>query len=353
MKIPNGVVFHTMKQTSYFNDPDAFLVNIAKIKAHSMGITASIKNLQGCCVESFRQFCIHYMNVRKWLGKKYNNNLHKNFETHIEELYARHVKQGIPRWDKPEGGGGIWQEQWSQRMIDSFSVTPTKLNIVEGIYALDGNGFGHGPHEKSPAGYSHRNFMNNVVIFGIDPFRVDNITHVMCGHEPGNFGLFHIGIERGFSNVLDPRDIPVYFWEDGQATLTSIDDLPVTPLRSLYLQRDYNGQNEPTYHLCNEPFDYSAWKTGKRTGERIPSIRELGRDSDDKIVMEVSLPQREHVYVDILDRDGDIVGRLLADGELEPGKHQVVWDGFASPGIYNAYVKGMGWDAVREIPIYT
>ena len=353
MKIPDGIVFDTMKQTSFFNDPDVFLVNIAKIKAHSMGITASIKNLQGCCVESFRQFCLHHMNVRKSLKKKnYDRHLLKNFETHIEELYARHVKQGIPRWDKPGTGGGIWQEQWSQRMIDSFSVTPTNLNVVEGIYAIDGNGFGAGPHEKSPAGYSHRNYMSNVVVFGIDPFRVDNIIHLMCGHEPGNFGLFHIGIERGVSNVLDPGDIPVYFWENGQAALTSLDKLPVTPLRTLFLQRDYNGQNEPNYHLCNEPFDYSAWKKGKRTGS-APSIKELGRDSDDNIVMEVSLPKREHVYVDILDRDGDIVGRLLADGELEPGSHQVVWDGFASPGIYNVYFKGMGWDATKQIVTYS
>ena len=69
--------------------------------------------------------------------------------------------------------------------------------------------------------------------------------------------------------------------------------------------------------------------------------------------MEVSLPKREHVYVDILDRDGTIVGRLLADGELEPGNHQVVWDGFDAPGLYNVYFKGMGWDATRKIVTYS
>jgi hypothetical protein len=39
--------------------------------------------------------------------------------------------------------------------------------------------------------------------------------------------------------------------------------------------------------------------------------------------------------------------------DLEPGAHQVVWDGFAQPGMYNMYVKGMDWDAEREIVIYT
>ncbi|KKK51695.1 hypothetical protein LCGC14_3112390, partial [marine sediment metagenome] len=66
------------------------------------------------------------------------------------------------------------------------------------------------------------------------------------------------GIERGISDVLDPHDIPVYLWKDGQATLTRLDNLKRTSLVTYYLQRDYNGQNEPRFHLCDEPFDYSS-----------------------------------------------------------------------------------------------
>ena len=357
-KIPDGVVFDTMGHITPYGEPGTFLVNLAKFKAHSMGITASVKNLQGLCPGMFRNFCTPYNQLRKRAGERYGTFLKKDFEKHIEERYARHVREGIPRWDKPSPfrsgySGGIWQEQWVQRMIDSFSVSPKGLHIVEGIYGMDGNGFGGGPHEKSPNGFTSRDFMSNVVIFGLDPFRVDIITHWMAGHEPGNFGLFHIGIERGVSDVLSPLDIPVYFWKDGQAALAKLENLPRTPLRTLYLQRDYNGHNEPTYHLCNEPFNYTAWKAGRRTGDCSPSIRELGRDSNRRVVMEVSLPKREHVYVDILDRDGEIVGRLLADGELEPGTHQVVWDGFASPGLYNVYFKGMGWDAEKQIVTYS
>jgi len=47
-----------------------------------------------------------------------------------------------------------------------------------------------------------------------------------------------------------------------------------------------------------------------------------------------------------------LVWRMHAD-DLEPGTHQVVWDGFSSPGMYNTYVKGMGWDAESEMVIYT
>ncbi|MFC1692738.1 DUF362 domain-containing protein [Candidatus Latescibacterota bacterium] len=351
--IPDGVMFKKMGFMSPMNEPDTFLVNIAKMKSHGMGITASIKNLQGITGKKFHQYCNRYDTIRNSDSyKRYTKFFHRDFEKRIEKLYARHLKEGYPRWDKPEGNGGIWQETWVQRMIDSFSVTPTGLNMVEGIYSQDGNGFGLGPHEKTSNGFSSRDFMSNMVIFGKDAFRVDIITHWLAGHEPGNFGLFHIGIERGMSDVLDPHDIPVYIWKDGRATLTRLESLKRTPLVTYYLQRDYNGQNEPRYHLCDEPFDYSAWKSGRRISDRTPSIEELGRDSKNNLVMDLKLPRRDDVRVDVLNRKGEIIWRLYADG-LEPGAHQVVWDGFDQPGIYSFYVSGMGWDAEKQIVTYS
>ncbi len=351
-KVPDSVVFDTFGHSSPYGRPGTFLVNLAKFKAHSMGITAAIKNLQGLCPGMFRRFCTPYDQVRNSFGSSYGRFLRKNFENDIVRLHEEHVRAGIPRWDKPADGnggyrGGIWQEQWVQRMLDSLSVSPQGLHIVEGIYGMDGNGFGAGPHEKSANGYTSRDFMSNVIIFGLDPFRVDIITHWMAGHEPGNFGLFHIGVERGFSDVLDPNDIPVYFWKDGEATLTSLENLPRTPLKTLYLQRDYAGQDEPTYHLCNEPFDYAAWKAGRRTGKFEPSRSKSGFGAGGAI------SGQRHVYVDILDRNGRKIGELLADGELEPGTHQVVWDGFDQPGLYNAYFKGMGWDPEKHVVTYS
>ena len=54
-------------------------------------------------------------------------------------------------------------EQWVQRMIDSYSVTPTGINIVEGVYGRDGDGFSGGPHDGKAM-----DFMSNNVIFGKD-----------------------------------------------------------------------------------------------------------------------------------------------------------------------------------------
>jgi hypothetical protein len=347
----DGIVFKEVAFMAPMTAPDTFLINIAKFKAHSMGITGSIKNLQGITAKKFHQYCGGSGDIFQMYDKRYHPYFQPDYMSRIDELHKKHVQAGIPRWDtkmeRPPYGGGLWMEQWVQRMLDSYSVTPTGINIVEGIYGRDGDGFAAGPHDGRAM-----DFMSNNTIFGKDPFRVDIITHWLAGHEPGNFGLFHIGIERGLSDVLDPKDIPVYLWNNGQAKKVKLDSLKRTPLLTSYLKISNKGQNEERYHMCDEPFDYSSWKTGKISGNEKPSVNALGTDSKENVVMEISVPEKGDVYMDILNRDGQIVWRLHADC-LEPGKHQMVWDGFSQPGIYSVYVKGMNWDAEREMAIYT
>jgi len=351
-EVENGVVFKKIGFMAPMNEPDTFLINIAKFKTHQMGVTGAIKNLQGICGRKFHMFCGGHFDIFRTYDKRYHQFFHADYMARIVELHDRHMKEGIPRWDtlmdRPPHGGGAFMEQWVQRMIDSYSVTPTGINMVEGIYGLDGNGFGSGPHDGRG-----KTYMSNNVIFGKDAFRVDIIAHWLAGHEPGNFGLFHIGIERGVSDVLDPHDIPIYLWKDGKAKKVKLDSLKRTPLLTYYLRRNNDEQNEERFHMCDEPFDYSSWKsTGKVAKSDSPSIRALGTNSNDKVVMEVSVPEEGDVYVDILNRHGEVVWRMHAEG-LESGKHEVVWDGFSQPGLYDVYVKGMGWDAEREMVIYT
>lgn len=347
----NGVVFKQVAFMAPMTAPDTFLINIAKFKAHMMGITGAIKNLQGITGRKFHQYCGGVFDIFKSYDKRYHQFFQADYLDRVKELHEKHVKEGIPRWHaKPEGpgyGGGIFMEQWVQRMLDSYSVTPTGLNMVEAIYGLDGNGFGTGPHDGRG-----KNYKSNQVIFGKDAFRVDIITHWLAGHEPGNFGLFHIGIERGLSDVLDPFDIPVYLWEDGKATKINLDSLKRTPLATNYLAVNEKGIQEEKYHICDEPFDYKNWKSAGQLGQvKEPSIRALGTNAKNNVVMEVSIPEKEDVFVDILNNRGEVVWRMEAPG-LEPGKHEVVWDGFSQPGIYNVYVKGMSWDAEREMVLY-
>jgi hypothetical protein len=349
-KIHDGVLFKEMAYMAPMNERGTCLINIAKLKAHGMGITATIKNLQGITAKRFHQFCTLYSDIRKQTPPRYLAYFKNDLEKHIEALYAKHRKEGYPRWDRPGGDGGIWQESWVNRALDNLSVTPTMLNMVEGIYSQDGNGFGTGPHEKAGQfGVTSRDYMSNIVIFGKDPFRVDIIAHWLAGHEPGNFGLFHIGIERKMSDVLDPHDIPLFFWNEGKATPTRLENLKRTPLVTYYLQRDYNGGKEPRFHLCDEPFDYSAFKTKKVKAER-PSIENLGPDNEGRLNLSVNLPGKEKVGVTIIDKRGEIVGNLHT-GDLEAGANHMIWDNSDSRGIYTACVRGMGWKINREIPI--
>ena len=347
----DGVVFKEVGFMAPMTAPDTFLINIAKFKAHQMGITGAIKNLQGITGKTFHSYCGGSVDIFKTYDKRYHQFFQPDYLARIEELHKKHLEAGYPRWnekmDRPPFNGGFWMEQWAQRMCDSYSVTPTGISIVEGIYGRDGDGFQGGPHDGRAM-----DFMSNNIIFGKDSFRVDIITHWLAGHEPGNFGLFHIGIERGLSNVLDPFDIPVYLWNDGKAKKIKLDSLKRTPLLTYYLPRNTDGVNEDKYHMVDQPFDYNSWKSGKISRIEEPSIRAIGTDSKDKVVMEVNVPEKGDVYVDILNRHGEVVWRMHAD-DLEPGSHQVVWDGFSQPGLYNMYVKGMGWDAEREMVIYT
>jgi len=254
VKVPNGVVFKEIGFMSPVNETDTFLVNIAKLKSHGMGITASVKNLQGTCTHTFHLFCTRYNQVLASCDKRYHPYFHDDFEKHIESLYAKHVKQKIPRWDRPGPDGGIWMEQWVNRMRDALSVTKPGINIVEGIYAHEGDGLGGGPEGKG------KDIMANIVIFGLDPLRVDIIAHWIAGHEPGNFGLFHLAIQRGMLNVLDPHDIPLYQWEDGKAPRIELESIKRVPLLTYYLARDYGKGHEPKYHLVDEECNYAMWK---------------------------------------------------------------------------------------------
>jgi len=223
------------------------------------------------------------------------------------------------------------------------TIKTAGISVIEGIYWRDGDGFSQGPWNGKP-----RDYMCNMSLFGIDPFRIDIVAHWLAGHEPGNMGLFHIGNERGLTDVLDPFDIPVYVWNKGKAKKTKLNKLKRTPLLMYYNQQE----GEDLYHLCDEPFDYKAWKTTGKIAAIKPSIRAIGTDQNNHIVMDMNVPEKGDVYVDIMNSQGEVVWSMHAN-DLEPGVHQVVWDGFCQPGMYHTYVKGMEWDAENEMVIYT
>jgi uncharacterized protein (DUF362 family) len=335
---PDGFVF---KRTKYLGPclyPDTYLINVAKHKTHNMGLTLCVKNLQGTNIKPYIQFCADPQD-------EIREDFQEDAESHVDDLYAKHKKAGIPRWDV-EDARRI--EMWAHRTVDSYMLLkPTVgLNIIEGVYAQNGNAFTRGP---GPGGKPEI-FLTNMFIFGKDAFSVDIIGHHLAGHEPGNFGFFHIGRERGASTALDPRNIPVYLWEDSGPKLTPLDNLTRTPLSTPYLAKP----GEAEYHLCNEPFEYTSEPVSAAlSGDDKPGIQVLGHwrpaRASSSLVIEYSLSTDGYASVDLYNAAGERVG-ILNQGWMTRGIHVATWNtGHAASGTYYCTLRADGARQARSI----
>ncbi len=258
--VPKGVIHRKIPYLWPFNAPETFLLNIAKFKSHAMGLTLCCKNVQGMVAHPYQGYCGGIDGPERNCK---SSTLNSNYRKDVAENHRRHEAAGIPRWDKPgrHYNCGLGMEAWVARTLDNISVSPMGLCVVEGIYGRDGS-HANGPHppfegNSEVRGRAH-DYMSNIIIFGMNPFHVDIIGHWLGGHEPGNFGLFHIARERGMSRFLDPKKIPLYAWKDGVPEQSSLDSFERTPLLTYYLRRDYNNQDEPVYHFCNETYNYDS-----------------------------------------------------------------------------------------------
>ncbi len=331
--VPEGVVFRKIPYLWPINTPGAFFLNIAKFKAHEMGLTLCCKNIQGAVGNGYQLFCWKYRSVM-FLPPAHRN---PDVQKHCDESFKRHVAT-IPRWDRPinpdpaskdirDEYDPVCQEIWSNRTLDNVSATKFGLCVIEGIYGRDGD-FGIGPNpegnENNPRGKAW-DYMTNVLIFGKDPLRVDIVGKWLGGHEPGNFGLFHIAMERGMLNVLNPMNIPVYHWEDGHAVRKPLTWFDRTPLKSFYLQK----ANEPFWHLCNEPFDYGRVNEVKPAWPSRAAVRVLSQAgqtaSFTRLPIEYHVPEKGNVMLEILNEKGDTVA-IPVMAIRERGVHLASWD---------------------------
>jgi hypothetical protein len=323
VECPDGVVFRRTRYLGPFATPGSFLVNVAKHKTHSMGLTLCVKNLQGTNVPPYIRFC---GGINPAIGADFQ----PDAQTHVDELYERHRRAGLPRWDTAKGA---WMEMWAQRTIDHYAlVQPTVgLHVIEGIYAQNGDGFDGGP---GPSGLPDV-FLTNLLVFGRDAFRVDIVGHWLGGHEPGNFGLFHLAKERGVSTALDPRNVPVYEWTDDGPKLAALDSFARVPLATPYLPKP----DEARFHLCDEPFAYAPEpKAACLSGGTRPSLRALGtgpaRAGRPSLVVEYGLPDGGPASLEVYDELGRRAG-VVAEDRLRRGIHAAEWrPDRAAPGRY-------------------
>lgn len=239
-KVPDPVVYTRIPHFAPVNEPDTWLLNIAKWKAHGMCLTQSVKNEQGLVVLPFVRFCSGWKMVTG-VPEFMKQDIHPGVEARVRRYFENHRRMNYARYDSTAELSPMHQEIWAQKTCDNQSVLRTGLAMIEGIYGRDGNGFGVG-----------QDHLTNLVMFGKDKFRLDVIGLYLAGHEPGNINLYRIAKERGLSDTFNPWEIPVYEWAGGRALPRKLNDFPRTPLKTYYLQKD----GEPLFHLVNEPFDY-------------------------------------------------------------------------------------------------
>ncbi len=338
VQCPGGVVFRRTKYLGPFAYDGTFLINVAKHKAHSMGLTLAVKNLQGTNVPPYIRFCND-------LVPAIAADFQPDAMAHVEALFEKHRKAGLPRWETSQGA---WMERWVQRTIDHYALIQPHvgLHVIEGIYAQDGDAFDGGP---GPSGLPNQ-FMTNMLLFGKDAFRTDIVGHWLGGHEPGNFGLFHIAKERGVSTALDPRNIPVYAWEDEGPKLTPLEKFERTALLTPYLEKP----GEAKFHMVNEPYAYAPeTKAACLSGGDRPSLRALGRvpspDGRASLVAEYGLPAEGPASLEVFDSRGQRVG-VVAQGRLPRGVHAGSWNpGRLAAGEYWLRLQAGGVDLLRKV----
>jgi hypothetical protein len=286
-----------------------------------MGLSLCSKNLQGTNARPYVAHCTAWGNTMTGVD---TNHIVQDAFNGIKTNYDRHKAAGIARWDLPGGAGvqagGLWMETHSSRCLDNNSVLHPLINIIEGVYGREGP-FVHGPGSDGKA----IDQMTNVVIFGKNSRHVDIIGTYLAGHEPGNFGFFHLALERGLSKYLNPRDVPLYEWKlDGSATPTGLDNFTRTPIRTLYLQK----AGEAQYHLVNEPYDYSGITAVETIKHSKPDAFALTQNFPNPFNPSTSIqyyiPKSGDVRLEIFDIRGTLVD-VLVDSHMAAGDHVTVW----------------------------
>ncbi len=365
-EVPGGVVSTHLPYLWPFNARDSWNLNVAKFKAHEMGLTLTSKNWQGAHPAPFQQYCgqwpdIHAMEeLEKVIRKEY---IHPKVHEVVGANFKRHTGT-IPRWDTPDVPKSdpkyneayyytaLCMELWAHRTIDNHAASPMGLHIIEGIYGRDGD-FNNGPNPfGNENNYDGRawDYMTNIVIFGKSPYLVDIVGHWLGGHEPGNFGLFHIAMERGKLGALNPMHIPVYEWQDGVAVRRPLTGFTRTPLRSFYL---HQRTKEPLWHLVNEPFDYSTVSETKLDIPAKPTTRVLNQHypnaNNPQLAIEYSVPETGWVLVEILDRSGNNL-EVIANAICDPGYHMAAWNTAKyGSGDYKYRLRYRGSNEVHEL----
>jgi len=232
-KVSDPVVWKNIPTNRPIGDSDALFINMAKLKAHNLGLTTlCIKNLQGAVAVGYGHYCNTWAGLPQLAKKSYvinfNRDFIRDFQPSVEAAFLKHRAEGYKYWDYEEyylkyaARGGweafnkiknkpehvkefmkdiellMWDEQWCQRAIDSAQAIKPALNIIEGVIGRDGSGFEIGKDE-----------LCNVVLVSRSMLEIDSIGSYIMGHDPRELPYTRIAKERGLGEN-DPKKIKVY-----------------------------------------------------------------------------------------------------------------------------------------------
>ena len=150
-------------------------------------------------------------------------------------------------------------------------------------------------------------------------------------------------------------EIPVYKWDpDSGPSLTDLNSLQRYPLKTYYLQRDYNGQNESHWHLVNEPYYYNTTGIDNIPGNPESFYLKQNFPNPFKNTTRLSfhIPGEGHVGIDILNINGQVI-ETIADKQLTQGDHTITWNsGNHLSGLYICRINYAGIVRTRKMMVF-
>lgn len=191
----HGVVHRELPFVRPIGDPDAFLINLPKMKAHNLAITTlAVKNMQGAVPLTWtRQFCQGVGGLDS-MPPRVRALFQPDAAERVEALYRQHLAAGFAFWEV----NGQRDEAYVQRAVDLLAAVQPDLHLLEGCTIRDGTGFRRG-HDR----------LGNYLVAGLNAVAVDAIGTWIMGHDPRHVGLYRVANERG-RGENDPERIEVF-----------------------------------------------------------------------------------------------------------------------------------------------